>query len=79
MERILFAGRKSILLVLLLLTMVMAWFAVQLRVSAGFEKQMPTGHEYIQAFQEYRSDMLGANRLNIVVRARLRPDGTGLF
>ena len=70
MERILFAGRKSILLVLLLLTMVMAWFAVQLRVSAGFEKQMPTGHEYIQAFQEYRSDMLGANRLNIVVRAR---------
>jgi len=48
----------------------MAWFAVQLRMDAGFEKQMPVGHEYIETFKEYRNDVLGANRLNIVVKAR---------
>lgn len=69
-ERFIFAWRKPILLAIMLLTLVMAWFAVQLRVSAGFEKQMPTGHEYVKAFQEYRADVLGANRLNIVVKAR---------
>ena len=48
----------------------MAWFAVQLRMDAGFEKQMPLGHEYIETFKAYRNDVLGANRLNIVVKAR---------
>ncbi len=48
----------------------MAWFAVQLRMEAGFDKQMPAGHEYIATFQQYRNDVLGANRLNIVVKAR---------
>ena len=53
-----------------LFTAVMAFFAVQLRMDAGFEKQMPIGHEYIQTFQKYRSDLLGANRITVVVRAR---------
>lgn len=48
----------------------MAWFAIQLRMDAGFEKQMPVGHEYIETFKEYRNDVLGANRLNIVVKSR---------
>jgi len=48
----------------------MAWFAAQLRMDAGFDKQMPAGHEYIHTFQTYRNDVLGANRLNIVVKAR---------
>ena len=49
---------------------VMAVFAVQLRMSAGFEKQMPVGHEYVQTFVQYRDDLFGANRLNFVVKAR---------
>jgi len=48
----------------------MGWFASQLRMDAGFDKQMPVGHEYIATFKEYRNDVLGANRLNIVVKAR---------
>jgi hypothetical protein len=64
-------GRRSVVLsVLVVLTAVMGWFALQLRMDAGFEKQMPVGHEYIKTFQAYRNDVLGANRLNIVVRAR---------
>ncbi|NJD62161.1 MAG: RND family transporter [Deltaproteobacteria bacterium] len=48
----------------------MAVFAFQLHMSAGFEKQMPVGHEYIQTFEKYRGDLFGANRLNFVVKAR---------
>ncbi|MFX7973042.1 hypothetical protein ABTK40_19785, partial [Acinetobacter baumannii] len=31
---------------------------------------MPIGHEYIQTFQKYRNDLLGANRITVVVRAK---------
>lgn len=55
---------------LAVLTAVMAFFAAQLRMDAGFEKQIPIGHEYVQTFQKYRADLFGANRLTIVVRAK---------
>nr|WP_282445149.1 efflux RND transporter permease subunit [Pseudomonas sp. W2Jun17] len=55
---------------LALFTLGMAWFAVQLRMEAGFEKQLPIGHEYIETFETYRNDLLGANRLTVVVKAR---------
>jgi predicted RND superfamily exporter protein len=70
LEHALFAHRKIILLGLLVFTAVMAVFALQLHMDAGFEKQMPIGHEYIQTFQKYRDDVLGANRLTVVVKAR---------
>jgi len=69
-EDFFFSHRALVLGVLLALTAVMGWFALQLRMDAGFEKQMPVGHEYVQTFHAYRNDVLGANRLNIVVRAR---------
>jgi predicted RND superfamily exporter protein len=65
-----FRNRVPILTVLLVFTAVMAWFALQLRMDAGFEKQMPIHHEYIETFHQYHDDVLGANRLNIVLRAR---------
>ena len=69
LERTFFGHRAIVLAVIGLFTMVMAVFAVQLRMDAGFEKQMPIGHEYIQTFQKYRNDLLGANRITVVVRA----------
>ena len=69
-ETFIFSHRRSFLTILAVFTLAMAWFASQLRMDAGFEKQLPVGHEYIQTFNEYRDDVLGANRLNIVVRAR---------
>lgn len=69
-ESFVFQRRATILCILAVFTLVMGWFALQLRMDAGFEKQMPMGHEYIKTFQAYRDDVLGANRLNIVVRAR---------
>ena len=69
-ERFLFGHRRLVLASLAIFTLIMAWFAVQLRMDAGFEKQLPVGHEYIETFEAYRNDLMGANRLTIVVKAR---------
>lgn len=68
-EQWLFSHRLLTLASLALFTLGMAWFAVQLRMEAGFEKQLPIGHEYIETFETYRNDLLGANRLTVVVKA----------
>ncbi|GAB1459674.1 MMPL family transporter [Thauera sp.] len=70
LEAVCFRFRGTILVVLMLFTGLMGYYALQLRMDAGFEKQMPIGHEYIQTFDKYRDDVLGANRLNFVVKAR---------
>ena len=69
-EAFAFRHRGLILGALVVFTLAMGWFASQLRMDAGFDKQMPIGHEYIKTFQAYRNDVLGANRLIIVVKAR---------
>lgn len=51
-------------------TAIMAVFALQLRMDAGFEKQMPVGHEYIETFQKYRNQLFGANRITVAVKVR---------
>ena len=70
LERAAFEKRLLVLAVLLGFTGVMAVFAVQLRMDAGFDKQMPSGHEYIETFQKYRGQLFGANRLTVAVKAR---------
>ncbi|SDY21155.1 hypothetical protein SAMN04515617_11184 [Collimonas sp. OK242] len=70
LEHWLFSRRALVLGVLAALTAVMAFFALQLRMDAGFEKQIPIGHEYVRTFQQYRADLFGANRLTVVVKAR---------
>ncbi|MFO1268495.1 MAG: efflux RND transporter permease subunit [Rubrivivax sp.] len=73
LEALLFARRGPILAALVLLTLVMGGFASKLRMDAGFDKQLPLGHEYVQTFRAYRADLIGANRLTVVVRARSGP------
>ncbi|MDF5953338.1 hypothetical protein P4193_25190 [Pseudomonas aeruginosa] len=58
-EGVLFRHRRLVLASLALFTLIMGWFAVQLRMDAGFEKQLPVGHEYIETFEAYRNDLLG--------------------
>lgn len=70
LEELLFAHRGKTLAILVLLTLVMGVFAAQLRMSAGFDKQLPQGHEYIQTFYQYRDQVFGANRIIVVVRTR---------
>lgn len=70
LEKFFFGHRAIVLAAIGIFTAVMAVFAVQLRMEAGFEKQMPIGNEYIKTFQKYRNDLFGANRITVVVRAR---------
>lgn len=70
LERWFFSHRAITLGAFVAFTVLMGSFAVQLRMEAGFEKQIPVGHEYVKTFQKYRNDLLGANRLTVVVRAK---------
>ncbi|MBX3505995.1 MAG: MMPL family transporter [Parvibaculum sp.] len=65
--------RAVILLALAVFTAAMGYYAVQLRMEAGFLKQVPTGHEYVQTFLEYENEVPGANLVLVAVKAR---DGT---
>jgi predicted RND superfamily exporter protein len=67
LEGALFAHRGKTLAALILLTVVMGVFAAQLRMSAGFDKQLPQDHEYIKTFYQYRDLVFGANRIVVVV------------
>ena len=70
LEDFFFRRRIPTLAVLLLFTVVMAYLALQLRMSAGFDKQLPVGHEYTDVFFEYRTQLFGANRVMVVLRAK---------
>jgi len=69
LERFAFGHRVLVLAVLAAFTLVMGFFALKLRMEAGFEKQMPIGHEYVKTFEQYRNQLFGANRLTIAVRS----------
>jgi hypothetical protein len=70
LEALFFGFRVATLVVLGVITIVMAVFAAQLRMDAGFDKQLPTGHEYTDTFFQYRDMLFGANRLMVAVHAR---------
>jgi len=69
-ERWLFLHRGLVLLLILAATVVSGFFAYKLRLEAGYEKQIPVGHEYVKVLHKYRGDLPGANRLTVVVKAR---------
>lgn len=69
-EKIVFANRPVILVLFALITVAMAYFASQLEVDAGFKKQVPLQHEYMQTFQDYEAEFGGANRVLVAVIAK---------
>ena len=70
LEEWLFSYRLAVLGAFAVFTAVMAVFAVQLRMTAGFEKQIPIGHEYTRTLEQYKDDLFSPNRLTVVVKAR---------
>jgi len=69
-EFVLFKLRLLILMALAIFTLVMGSYAADLRMDAGFFKQVPTDHPYIQTFFEYQDEVPGANLILVAVRAR---------
>ncbi len=56
--------------VLMLLTLFLGWHALQLRPDAGFEKQIPLDHPYMQVFKRYEKAFGGANLVSIALLNR---------
>ena len=76
LQGLIFNNKKIILLLLTVMTIAMAYFASQLKVDAGFKKQLPLQHEYMKTFMDYESEFGGANRLLIAV---MTEDGEDMF
>lgn len=70
LEHLLFRHRGPFLLAIAALTAVMGYTALRLQLDAGFAKQLPRDHEFIQTFLEHQDELVGANRLIVVLRAR---------
>ncbi len=66
-EALVFGNRKIVLALFALVTLVMLYFAAQLKVDAGFKKQVPLTHEYMQTFLDYEQEFGGANRVLVAV------------
>jgi predicted RND superfamily exporter protein len=63
LESFIFGNRMLVLALFALVTAVMLFFAAQLRVDAGFKKQIPLDHEFMKTFLDYEQEFGGANRV----------------
>jgi uncharacterized protein len=70
LERVLFGWRAVVLALLVALTAWSAWLALSLKLDADIEKQLPTGHPYVQTVLDYKEKIAGLNSVQIVVEAR---------
>ncbi len=67
LENLVFGLRLPILVILFFFTLVMGFFAAQLKMDAGFTKMLPIGHSYIETFFEYSESFGGGNRVLVVL------------
>ncbi|HEX9782036.1 MAG TPA: efflux RND transporter permease subunit [Opitutaceae bacterium] len=67
LEGFLFRRRALVVALFTLVTLVMVWASVRLRIDAGFTKQLPLRHEYIRTFLDHRDQFGGANRIVIAL------------
>lgn len=65
----LFKSRTLVLAVFAVITVYMLWAAAQIKVDAGFAKNVPQEHEYMQTYFQYQQEFGGANRVLIALEA----------
>ncbi|AZC26549.1 efflux RND transporter permease subunit [Pseudomonas sessilinigenes] len=75
-ERLVFSHRPWVVLVCMLLTALLAWQALQLKLNASFEKTIPRQHPYIQTFLQYQAELTG---LGNAVRISVGNPGASLY
>ena len=70
-ERLLFNHRRIILGICVLLSLILGYQALGLKLNAAFEKMIPTDHPYVQNYLKNRGQLgEGGNTLRIAVEAR---------
>ena len=67
-ENWLFKFRLIVLSSFIVLTIIMGYFAVQIKMDAGFHKQLPSSHEFIKTYYEYQEDLSGTNSVTVALR-----------
>ena len=63
-----FKFRLPVLAAFVLITIVMAYFAVQIRMDAGFAKQLPNSHSFVKTYYQYQDDLSGTNSITVALR-----------
>ncbi len=67
LENTIFSNRGVILGLFVLVTILMLFSAMRLKVDAGFSKLLPLKHEYMETFVKHRQEFGGANRVVIAL------------
>lgn len=68
LERLLFNHRRWVVFLCLMVTLVLGWQATHLRLSASFEKTIPTRHPFVANYLQNQSELRGlGNALRIAV------------
>ena len=68
LENLIFGNRPAVIILFAVATVLLAWSAIAgLRVDAGFSKQLPLEHEYMETFLEHYEDFGGADRILIAL------------
>ncbi len=70
LEDLIFKNRLWVIIIFLILTVFMAYHMSQIRVSAGFAKQLPLHHEYMKTFVDHQQEFGGANRILIAIMTK---------
>ena len=68
-ENFVFKFKIAILGVFLFLTVIMGYFALQIKMDAGFIKQLPSNHEFVHTYFQYQDALSGTNSITISLRA----------
>jgi predicted RND superfamily exporter protein len=71
LERAVFNHRILVLCLCVLVTVLLGFSALSLKLNASFEKTIPTGHPYITNYLEHKKELTGlGNSVRIAVEAR---------
>lgn len=66
-ERALFSNRPFVIALFAIATLFLVYKASQLKLDAGFEKNIPLNHEYMQTYMKHRANFGGANNVLVSV------------
>jgi predicted RND superfamily exporter protein len=70
LENLVFRHRPVVLGLFAVATAFMVWSASHLKVDAGFQKNLPHDHPYMETFLKHQQDFGGANRVLVAMMAR---------
>ena len=66
-EKAIFRNRGGVIGIFVIITAFLTYQATQLKLDAGFTKNIPLNHEYMQTYIQYKENFGGANNVLVSV------------